>query len=74
LADLSKYKEVKTWRVEDPDIYDQLAKLNKLLADGWDILDAKVCQFASPVKEEGRVVGFSSVPAHCFTLGRAPQK
>ncbi len=71
MADLSKYREVKIWRVEDPDMYGQLEKLNTLLSHGWEIIDAKVCQFASPVKEEGRVVGFSQVPAYCFTLGKA---
>ena len=69
MVDPSKYVEVKTMQF-DHSQYGQLQELNKFLKEGWELIDAKVGQWASAHREEGKVIGFSAAPGYCFILGR----
>jgi hypothetical protein len=48
-------KEIKTFRVDNPDDRGQLDELNRLLKSGCEIVATGFGQYASPVKEEGRM-------------------
>jgi hypothetical protein len=50
MADLSKYAEVRTLQFTHSE-HDLLRELNDLLADGWEIIDARVTQWGHVERE-----------------------
>ncbi len=73
-VDLSTYQEV-TFREFDsqhPKVSNFLGEVNKLLAGGWELIDARVGQWARRVgpKRAEEPPMLSQWPVHAFILGK----
>ncbi len=71
---LAKYGEVKTIEFDTEQKERWLEEINKLLAAGWEIIDARVAQWARPPLPAlpGTTVptGMFQWPAYSFILGK----
>ena len=68
MADLSKYGEVRTMQF-DHSQYSQLQELNRALSEGWQLIDARVGQWASVHKDsDGKPVGMGQAQVFASSL------
>jgi hypothetical protein len=76
MAELARYGEVKTMEFDTEQKERWTTEINKLLADGWEIIDASVGQWARPPHpvEKTAPPELRRWPAYCFILGKPRQK
>jgi hypothetical protein len=73
-VDLSKYREVKISEFDSqhPRVSEMLESVNKLLASGWELIDARVSQWARPLspKRAEEPPMLTQWPVYAFILGK----
>ncbi len=67
MADLSRYKEVKAVVADTQNA--GMEQINALLAEGWELVDAKIVQWTQ--YDAARAPGYSQSSQWHFILGRA---
>ncbi len=71
MSDLAKYGEVRTIEFDAEQKETWVKKINELLTEGWEIIDAKVAQWSRPpfpVTPTGPTL--VQWPAYSFILGK----
>ena len=71
MSEHTGYKLVQTLEF-DRDVKDtNLKKINELLSQGWEIIDARIGQWSRPNTGSGNVpAGYWQFPEYCFILGK----